>query len=97
MTIFNKMSNSDSSFDNSYDSDDSEVKYIPGYVEIEVEDQSVASETAELDPEKYRPYEDEPIASEEWLAEYSRKQETQAQFEQKLQGRFDRRGDVSWW
>ena len=52
--------------------------------DIEVEDNenfSLGVEEAEPDPENYKPYEDEPIATEEWLSEYKRRQETQVEFE----------------
>ena len=31
-------------------------------------------------PDTFKPYEDEPIASEEWVSEYEKRQETQAEF-----------------
>ena len=55
----------------SYDTDDSEYNFIPGHVnidDIEVEDDenfSLGVEEAEPDPENYKPYEDEPIATED--------------------------------
>ena len=51
------MSKSDCSSETSYDSDDSEVNFIPGFVNIEVEEatlgeEDVAEQTAaELDPD----------------------------------------------
>ena len=33
--------------------------------------------TPSLDPDTFKPYEDEPIASEEWVSEYEKRQETQ--------------------
>ena len=65
------MTESDSNSDCSYDSDDSEYNFIPGHVnidDIEVEDDGnlyVCVEQVELDPDNYKPYEDEPIATEE--------------------------------
>ena len=79
----------------SYDTDDSEYNFIPGHVnidDIEVEDDenfSLGIEEAEPDRENYKPYEDEPIATEEWLSEYKKRQETQVEFERKLQDRYD--------
>ena len=87
------MSKSDCSSETSYDSDDSEVNFIPGFVNIEVEEATIGeedvAEQTELDPDSYKPYEDEPIASEEWVFEYQKKQETQLGFERKLQDRYD--------
>lgn len=42
-----------------------------------------------LDPDTFKPYEDEPMVSEEWVSEYEKKQETQANFERKLQDRYE--------
>ena len=78
------MSNTDSDSEQSYNSDDFQFNYIPGYA-IEVEDEvNVNKEQAALDLNTFEPCEDKPIASEEWVAEYQEKQETQADFERKL-------------
>ena len=96
------MSENDSNSESSYDSDDSEYNYIPGYVDIdniEVEDEANLEEQAsQPDPDTYQPYEDELIATEEWLSEYHKMKETQVEFERKLQDHFD--GNIlinSWW
>ncbi|XP_078344551.1 uncharacterized protein LOC144630128 isoform X1 [Oculina patagonica] len=95
------MSKSDSNSEKSYDSDDSEINFIPGYVNIEVEEATLGEEDGatqkELDPDTYKPYEDEPIASEEWVSEYKLKQETQLEFERKLQDRSDGKQVVNTW
>ena len=60
------MSESDSNSDCSYDTDDSEYNIIPGHINIEVEDDenfSLGVEQVEPDPDNYKPYEDEPIAT----------------------------------
>ena len=85
------MSKSDSDSEKSYYSDDSEFNYIPGpYVieAVEVEE-AHSNEADNLDPDTFKPYEDEPMASEEWVSEYQKKQETQADFERKLQDRYE--------
>ena len=68
------MSESDSNSERSYDSDDSEINYIPCYENIEVEEATLgevnAASLKELDADTYKPYEDEPIATEEWVCEY---------------------------
>lgn len=98
------MSESDSNSDCSYDTDDSEYNFIPGHVnidDIEVEDAenfSLGVEQVDPDPDNYKPYEDEPIATEEWLSAYKKRQETQVEFERKLQDRYDGKHLVnSWW
>lgn len=91
------MSKSDSDSEESYCSDDSEFNYIPGpYVIEAIEDEeanankAAASPTHDnLDPDTFKPYEDEPIASEEWVSEYEKRQETQAEFERKLMDRYE--------
>ena len=91
------MSKSDSDSEQSYCSDDSEFNYIPGpYVIEAIEDEEAnANEAAvsptddTLDPDMFKPYEDEPIASEEWVSEYEKRQETKADFERKLQDLFE--------
>ncbi|XP_074634748.1 uncharacterized protein LOC141893248 isoform X2 [Acropora palmata] len=97
------MAESDCNSDCSYDTDDSEYNFIPGHVnidDIKVEDDenfSLGVEEAEPDPENYKPYEDEPIATEEWLSEYKKRQETQVEFERKLQDRYDGKHLVNSW
>ncbi|KAL9984645.1 hypothetical protein ACROYT_G006966 [Oculina patagonica] len=65
----------------------SEINFIPGYVNIEVEEGTLGEEDGalqmELDLDTYKPYHDKPISCEEWVSEYKMKQETQLEFEQK--------------
>ena len=90
---YSQMSKSDSDSEESYCSDDSEFNYIPGPNVIEAieneeanANEAAASPTDDtLDPGTFKSYEDEPIASEEWVSEYEKRQETQAEFERKLQ------------
>ena len=80
-----------------YCSDDSEFNYIPSpYVIEAIEDEeananeAAASPTDDtLDPDTFKLYEDEPIASEEWVSEYEKRQESQAEFERKLKDRYE--------
>ena len=96
------MQNSDSDSSCSYDSDDSEFNFLPGYV-LEVEGEQDAStltskELTEVDDsDSFLPYADEPIANQDWLDEYEKQQELQKEFEQKLQSRCDEVEDVSSW
>ena len=98
-----KMSESDSNSDCSYDTDDSDYNFITGNVnidDIEVEDDenfSLGVEQVEPDPDNYKPYEDEPIAAAEWLSAYKKRQETQVEFERKLQDRYDGKQLVNSW
>ena len=76
------MSKSDSDSEQSYCSDDSEFNYIPSPYVIEAIDhedeeananEAAASPDDTLDPDTVKPCEDEPIASEEWVSEYEKK------------------------
>jgi len=97
------MLESNSNSERSYDSDDSEYNFIPGHINIgniEVEDdENLGKEqVSQRDPDNYKPYEDKPIATEEWLSEYKKRQETQVEFERKLQDCYDGKQLVnSWW
>ena len=79
-----------SNSETSYDSDNSEVNFIIEVEEATLGEEDVADQTV-LDQDTDKPYEDEPIASEEWVSEYQKKQETPLKFEQKLQDRYDRK------
>ena len=98
------MSKSDSDSELSYCSDDSEITYIAGLYMIEaVEVEEANSNEAtlltddNLDPDTFIPYKDEPMASEERISEYEKKQETQADFERKLQDRYEGMELVNSW
>ena len=70
-------------------------------IRIEIEEATLGEVTTasltEVDAEMYLPYEDEPIATEEWVCEYQGKQETQAEFERKLQDRCEGKEPVNSW
>ena len=95
------MSKNDANFETSCDSNDSEIDFIPGFVNIKVEEAMLGKEDVvaqtELDPDKYKLYEDEPIASEEWVSEYKKRRERQLEFEWKLQDRYDGKQVVNSW
>ena len=95
------MSQSDSNSERSYDSDDSEINCIPCYENIEIKKATFgkvnAASLTELDTDTYLPYKDEPIATEEWVCEYQQKQDTQAEFERKLQDRNEGKQPVNLW
>jgi len=89
--------------DCTYDTDDSEYNFTPGHVnidDIEVEDDenfSLGVEQVEPDPDNYKPYEDEPISTEEWLIACKKRQQTQVEFERKLQDCYDGKHLVNSW
>ena len=97
------MPKSDSDFEQSYCSDDSEFNDIPGLYVIDEDEDTNANDAAAsptkdtLDPDTFKPYEDEPMASEEWVFEYEKKQETQSDFDRKLEDRFEGMELVNSW
>ncbi|XP_031560222.1 uncharacterized protein LOC116296353 [Actinia tenebrosa] len=81
----------------SYDSDDSEFNYIPGIyvprVNYEEENENYERDSNAVEDDDnlpfVGPYENEPLADEEWLKEYKRKKEIEDALRQKLQERID--------
>jgi len=96
------MSDGNSNSERSYNSDDSEYNFIPGHVnigDIEVQDDENLGEehVSQPDPDNYKPYEDEPIATEGLLSEYKKRQKTQVEFKQKLQDCYDGKQLLNFW
>ena len=77
------MSSSDSSYDSSSDSEAAEVEVE---YDLEVEGSSNPSEHETLDDEPDA-YANEPMADEEWLAQYEEERKTEEELEKKLQNR----------
>ena len=89
------MSSSSSETENSsYQSDDSDWNYIPGPYVIRESSEARANvdhadqTTGDGEPE-IGPYENEPAANEEWLAEYQQKKKTYDMRLEELGRRFD--------
>ena len=67
----------------SFESDDSNSNYIPGYVQVEVEEtvEQLDAEKKTLpsdsssDNEEQGPYAEEPLADDDWLEQYNRDRE----------------------
>lgn len=79
-------------------SDDSEFNFLPGYVvEFEEEDERPTRDEATSQKEGIKPYADEPIAGEEWPAEYNQFEAKQKEFELKLQTRYDGKEQLHLW
>ncbi|XP_020608734.1 uncharacterized protein LOC110047329 [Orbicella faveolata] len=96
------MSDGNSNSERSYNSDDSEYNFIPGHVnigDIEVQDDENLGEehVSQPDPDNYKPYEDEPIATEGLLSEYKKRQKTQVEFKRKLQDCYDGKQLLNFW
>ena len=96
------MSTSNSDSEESHTSNDSDINFIPGFVELEfeVEDVSPASaldEHLEADQDAVVPYSDEPLASKEWIQQYEHEKQQEEAQRQDLQNRLDNVVPVSSW
>ena len=95
------MSSSESTSDSetSYQSEDSDVNFIPGYVVIEDaginNDGNIAEE--ESDDTDVSAYADEPLAGEAWLENYNREEQERLELEEKLTRRLNGSVDISEW
>ena len=85
------MSSSDT--ESSYNSDDSDLNFIPGYTAYE----NLAQQSESSDSDVDEPYADEPLADEEWLKQYNKDMEDLRKIEQKMKERFDRRNEALEW
>ena len=91
------MSSSLTDADNSQN--DSDTNFIPGYV-MEVEDDANMSTTGTLTNEDewfVQPYQDEPIADEEWIEKYNEERSIEEEGIRRLQACLDGRADVDSW
>ena len=79
----------------SYDSDDSEYKYIPGVIDLpnfDEEDENEQENPVESASETIAgPYCDEPLADQEWLAEYRKQKELEEEVQKQLKRLVERR------
>ncbi|XP_068677072.1 uncharacterized protein [Montipora foliosa] len=96
------MSTTSSDSDINYDSEDSEISFIAGYdIEIETEESmrelctGISSPTSS--DEDVAPHADDPLADEEWTANYEKKREADEELERKLKDRFHGKVEVSEW
>ena len=95
------MSSSDTNSEFNYDSEDSEICFIPEYdmeVEDEIESAVVERSTSNesLDEMAYM-YADEPLADEEWLKTYNEEVKENEDLERMLQKRLDGTEHVDSW
>ena len=92
---------SDTESVSSIDSDDSSVNFIPGRVELPVYHQETegGAETQEVHEslDVGGPYEDDPIASEEFTEEYKRQRAIDEELKNKLQLRVDGKEPTGNW
>jgi hypothetical protein len=88
--------------DSSYQSDDSDVNFIPGYVVLEDPDllnSSKQDSRHEDDDENVLglAYSEEPLADEEWIRNYQEAENERIQYEENLRKRFDGSLEISEW
>ncbi|CAB3985984.1 Hypothetical predicted protein [Paramuricea clavata] len=92
------MSNYETDSEDSYQSDDSDINFIPGYImensEL-VKNSDDDSSVEELN--MGLAYADEPLADEEWLANYNRQEKERLEIEEKLCKRLDGSVQLSEW
>lgn len=95
------MSSSESTSDSetSYQSDDSEINFIPGYVIIEDaginNDGNIHHDDSE---DSYAgAYAEEPLADEAWLENYNREEQERLVIEEKLVRRLNNETEISEW
>ena len=98
------MSTTESDSDSSYQSDDSDVNFIPRYVVLEDAEQFLNSskrysKLEDNDDEKVPglAYSEEPLADEEWIKSYQMAENERIEFEEKLCKRFDGSVEISKW
>ena len=102
-TNFLKLTMSTTSSDSeiNYDSEDSEISFIAGYdIEIETEESmhelctGISSPTSS-DEDDVAPHADDPLADEEWTANYEKKRKADEELVGKLKDRFHGKVEVS--
>ena len=88
-----RMSSSESDFECSYDSQDSD---IPDYEIEDEEPQQATSSRYSFDEVEFG-YAEEPLAHEEWLAQYQEEVKNQEELDLRLKNRFDGTERISEW
>lgn len=91
------MSTTESNSYSSYQSDDSDVNFIPGYVVLEDFEQC---SKREVDDDENLPglaYSEEPLADEEWIQSYQQAENERIEFEERLCKKFDGSVEISGW
>ena len=80
----------------SYQTDDSDINFIPGYI-MECPECENSSSDSSKDENNMGAYADEPLANEEWLENYHRQERECLELEEKLRNRLDGSVEVSEW
>lgn len=88
------MSSSDS--ETTCESDDSEYNHVWGYVELEGVSECELEDTV-TDEHEQGPYAGEPLADEEWLAQYNQQNDEREQRDEELTSRLDGTTELRLW
>lgn len=86
------MSDHETDSEESYQTDDSDVNFIPGYI-MECPD----LENSDEEDNAGLAYADEPLADDEWLQNYNRQERERIEPQEKLGRRLDGSVEVSKW
>ena len=81
----------------SYQTDDSDINFIPGYIMECPERENSSNDSSDQDESNMGAYVDEPLANEEWLENYNRQERERLELEEKLRKRLDGSVQVSEW
>ena len=81
----------------SYQTEDSDINFIPGYIMECPERENSSNDSSDQDESNMGVYVDEPLANEEWLENYNRQERERLELEEKLRKRLDGSVQVSEW
>ena len=81
----------------SYQTDDSDINFIPGYIMECPERENSSNDSSDQDESNLGAYADEPLANEEWLENYNRQERERLELIEKLRKRLDGSVKVSEW
>ena len=81
----------------SYQTDDSDINFIPGYIMECPERENSSNDSSDQDESNLGAYVDEPLANEEWLENYNRQEREHLELIEKLRKRLDGSVKVSEW
>ena len=81
----------------SYQTDDSDINFIPGYIMECPERENSSNDSSDQDESNMGAYVDEPLVNEEWLENYNRQERERLELEEKLRKRLDGSVQVSEW
>lgn len=84
--------------EDSYQSDDSDINFIPGYIIENSElNENLSDNSGEEESTAGMAYREEPLADEEWLANYNRQENERLKLKEKLGRRLDGSVQLNEW